>query len=352
MSDPQPWADPQLRAAWAKGDWSQILRRYRAVTGLTQRQLEPLLGMAQPYISDIERGKHQVTSAEVVERITLGLGVPEELSGVTGNQDDPSMWQPPVELRERIAHSQSRGRVDLSLANWIGTVLATYRRAEDNAGGRDLWPVVRSQLDAVTERLPDASGKVADGLLTLAAEHAHWLSWVANQEGKKGPALAWLDLAQGWAIDAGAEDLSSWINRVRSFYALDRGDPVRALRVAELARRSADGLSPAAAAIAAHQEGMAAAALGERDRARRLSDEALELALQAPDPEDRPGWLYWLDPVRAQLQRADMAYAVRDFSDAAAGYAQSLDQLRDYPRDHAYYSARYQDARSRTSSNP
>ncbi|GAA2456924.1 hypothetical protein GCM10010191_90590 [Actinomadura vinacea] len=328
-----------------------IFRRYRAVTGLTQRQLEPLVGMAQPYISNIEKGRHQVTSAEVVERITRGLEVPEELSGVARHQDDPSIWQPAVELRERIAHSQSRGRVDMSLANWIANVLGTYRRAEDNAGGVDLWPVVRSQLDAVTERLPDSSGKVADGLLTLAAEHAHWLSWVAAQEGKRGPALAWLDLAQGWAIDAGAEDLGSWVNRVRSHYALDRGDPVRALRTAELARRSANGLSPAAASVAAHQEGMAAAAVGERDRARRLSDEALDLALQAPDAEDRPGWLYWLDPVRAQLQRADRAYAVRDFSDAAAGYAQNLDQLREYPRDHAYYSARYRDARSRASSN-
>ncbi|WP_433466824.1 helix-turn-helix domain-containing protein [Spirillospora sp. CA-128828] len=350
MSDPRPWTDPQLRAAWAKRDWARILKRYRDLTGLTQSQLEAQIGVNQPYISNIERRVHRVKTAAIVERITLGLGVPAELSGVSADDDSPTMWQPPVELRERIAHSQSRGRVDMSLANWIADVLATYRRAEDNAKGRDLWTVVRSQLDAVTERLPDSSGKVADGLLTLAAEHAHWLSWVAAQENKPGPALAWLDLAQGWAIDAGAEDLTSWVTRVRSYYALDRGDPIRALRTAELGRRNAGGLTPAAASAAAHQEGLAAAALGERDRARSLADEALDLALRAPDAEERPGWLYWLDPVRAQLQRADMAYAVRDWSDAAAGYAQSLDQLREYPRDHAYYSARYQDARSRTSS--
>ncbi|NVI90726.1 helix-turn-helix transcriptional regulator [Actinomadura sp. BRA 177] len=351
MSDPRPWTDPQLRAAWAKGDWSEIFRRYRQVAGLTQRQLEPLVGMAQPYISNIERRNVTVTSAEVVERITHGLGVPEELSGVSGHEDGPSIWQPPAELRERIAHAHTTGRVNLSVATWIADVLATYRRAEDTASGRDLWPVVRSQLDAVTQLLPDSSGETADGLLTLAAEHAHWLSWVAAQENQTGPALAWLDLAQGWAIDAGADNLSSWVNRVRSYYALDRGDPVRALRIAGQARLNGTGLSPAAMAAAAQQEGLAAAALGERDRARRLADEAYDLALQVPDAEDRPGWLYWLDPVRAQLQRADLSYAVRDYSDAAAGYGQSLDQLRDYPRDHAYYSARYQDARSRTSAN-
>lgn len=351
MSERRPWTDPQLRAAWAKRDWALILRRYRDLTGLTQRQLEPLVGLPQPYISNIERRVHRVTAAHIVEQITRGLEVPEELSNVAGHEDGPTMWQPSAELRERIAHSQTRGRVDMSLPNWIAEVLATYRRAEDNARGRDLWPVVLSQLNAVTERLPDSSGKVADGLLVLAAEHAHWLSWVAAQENKPGASLAWLDLAQGWAVDAGAEDLTSWVNRVRSFYSLERGDPVRALRTAKTARHSASGLSPAAASIAAHQEGMAAAAVGERDRARRLSDMALDLALQVPAAGDRPGWLYWLDPVRAQLQRADMAYAVRDWSDAAAGYVQSLDQLRDYPRDHAYYAARYEDARSRTSSN-
>lgn len=349
MTDPRPWTDPHLRAAWAKGDWSEIFRRYRQVAGLTQRQLEPLVGMAQPYISNIERRNVTVTSAEVVERIILGLEVPEELSGVSGHEDSPSMWQPPVELRERIAHAHTTGRTDLSVATWIADVLATYRRAEDTANGRDLWPVVRSQLDAVTRLLPESSGQTADRLLSLAAEHAHWLSWVAAQEDQAGPALAWLDLARGWAIDAGAEDLSSWVNRVGSYYALDRGDPVRALRTAELARLNARALSPAAASAAAQQEGMAAAALGERDRARHLADEAFELAIQVSDAGERPGWLYWLDPVRAQLQRADMAYAVRDYRDAAAGYAQSLDGLRDYPRDHAYYSARYQDARSRTS---
>ncbi|CNF22081.1 Uncharacterised protein [Mycobacterium tuberculosis] len=307
--------------------------------------------MAQPYISDIERGKVEVKSAEVIERITRGLGVPAELSGVSVHEEGPSDWQPPAELRERIAHAHRTGRPDIRVADWVAEVLASHRRAEDVVGGRDLWPVVRSQLDAVTRLLPDASGNTADRLLALAAEHAHWLSWVAAQEDQPGPALTWLDLAHGWAIEAGAEDLSSWVNRVRSYYALDRGDPIRALRAAEQAHRGARDLSPAAASAAAQQEGLAAAALGERDRARDLADKALELALKAPEVEERPGWLYWLSPVRAQLQRADMAYAVRDWSDAAARYAQSLEELRDYPRDHAYYRARYQDARSRTSAN-
>jgi hypothetical protein len=303
--------------------------------------------MAQPEISDIERRVRKVTSAEVIERITRGLGVPEELGGLPARSEDLSYWVPPPELRERIARANAAGRPDMRIADWIAGVLATHRRTEDVVGGRDMWPVVRSQLDTVTRQLQHASREQADRLLVLAAEHAHWLSWVADQEGKHGAALAWLDLAHGWAVEAGSYDLMSWVTRVRSHYTLRRDDPVRALRTAEVARQAPGPLSPAAASIAAHAEAMAAAAVAERDRANRLADEALELALRVPDEAARPGWLYWLDPVRARLQRADAAYAVRDWTAAAAGYAAELPALEGFPRDQAYYAARLADARQR-----
>lgn len=261
-------------------------------------------------------------------------------------KDDLSGWLPPAELRDRLAHATG-GRADMRVADWIAQVLATYRRSEDIVGGRELWPVVRGQLDAVTRLIPDASGAAADRLLVLAAEHAHWLSWVAAHEDRPGPALAWLDLAHGWAAEAGADDLTSWVMRVRSYYLLGRGDPVRALRTAEAARHAPRELSPAAASIAAQAESLAAAAVGERDRARRLADEALDRALQVPDAGERPGWLYWLDPTRARLHHAEVAYAVRDWRTAADGFEACLDELRDFPRDHAHYAAQLQDARAR-----
>lgn len=346
MADRAVWADPRLRAAWAARDWAAVFREYRRAAGISQRDLESLVGMAQPDISAIERGRRRVTSTDVIDRITRGLNVPEELGGIPARDPGLAEWQPPAELRDRVAHATATGRADLRVADWMVKVLGTYRRSEDTVGGRELWPVVRSQLDAVTRLVPDSSGQTADRLLALAGEHAHWLSWVAYHEGRIGPALSWLDLAHGWATEAGAADLVSWVARVRSYFLLGRSDPVRALRLAEAARY-APGLSPAAASVAAHAESMAAAALGERDRARRAGDEALQLALQAPDEEERPGWLYWLDPVRARLQHADVAYAVRDWRTAADGYGENLTWLEGYPRDYAYYAARFEDARAR-----
>ncbi len=302
--------------------------------------------MPQPHISAIESGRRRVMSAELMARITEGLQVPDELTGIAV-RPDLTGWSPPAELRDRIAHAHVTGRTDLRTAEWIGRVLVEYRRAEDEVGGRDLWPTVRSQLDSITGMLPDASGRAADKLLLLAAEHAHWLSWVCWQADKPGPALSWLDLASGWATDGGHADMSSWVNRVRAYYSLRRGDPIRALRTAEEARVTAQALSPAAASVAAHQAAMAAAALSERDKAARLAEEARAYAGMVPDPEDRPGWLYWLTPVRAQLQEADTAYACREWERAADGFRDALPQLVGYPRDHEHYSARLEDAEQR-----
>ncbi|WP_406420916.1 helix-turn-helix domain-containing protein [Streptomyces sp. NBC_00842] len=345
MSSRGLWADVRLRAAWARQDWAAILREYRRAADLSQRDLEPLVGMPQPHISAIESGRRQVTSAEVMARITEGLSVPPELSAVA-HRPDLDKWGPPTELRERIAHGHSTGRTDLRTADWIGEVLAQHRRAEDEIGGRDLWTVVRSQLDAVTLLIPGTTGPASDRLMLLAAEHAHWLSWVSAQQGRIGAALAWIDVAHGWAVDGGHADMASWVHRIRSYYSMRHGDPVRALRTAEAARL-AMGLSPAAASVAAHQAAVAAAALGERERARRLADEALELALRVPEETDRPGWLYWLNPARAMLQAADSAYVCRDWQAAADGIRAALPGLVGYPRDHAYYLARMEDATRR-----
>lgn len=344
MAGREVWTDTRLRAAWAAGDWGLVLREYRRAARITQVELENLVGLPQPHISAIENGRRRVTTAELQTRITEGLQVPPELTGATDHTF--SEWAPPSELRARIEHAFATGRADLRTADRLANVLAHHRRSEDEGGGVDLWPVVRSQLDAVTRILPDTSGAAADRLLLLAAEHAHWLSWVAWTEQQHGDALAWLDTAHGWAIDGGHQDMGSWVLRVRSYYQLAHGDPRRALRTAEAARETS-GTTPAARGVAAHQAAMAAAALGDRGRARELRDEALMLALQVPDEEERPGWLYWLDPARAHAQAAEASYACRECGDAVAGLRKALPGLAAYPRDHDYYAAKLTDAERR-----
>ncbi|PJN40609.1 transcriptional regulator [Streptomyces sp. CB02959] len=351
MGDPRLWTDVRLRAAWARRDWAAVLREYKRTAGISQLKLGELIGMPQSHVSLIVRGKRRVLTAEVIQRITEGLQVPDELRGLTDHSAvEGGSWSPDPQLRERIAHAHATGRADLRTADWIGKVLTEHRKAEDVVGGRDLWQVVKAQLNSVTGLLPTASGGSADRLLILAAEHAHWLSWVAAGQGRRGAAISWLDLGAGWALEAGSSDLVSWFARVRSQYTLRHAnDPVRALRTAEAATYGLGGgrLSPAAESIALHATSLAAAAVGERDRAQQLADRAYDLAVQVPDEEERPGWLYWLDPVRAMLNRTDVAYASRNWSAAVDGYREALGMLANYPRDHARYSERLQDAERR-----
>lgn len=341
-----PWADLRLRASWARRDWAAILRAYRAATGLSQIKLAALVGLSQSDVSLIERGKREVREAAVMDRIAEGLHVPPELLDLPG-AGARTEWSPDPELQERIARAHVTGRTDTRSADWIAVVLAEHRRAEDDGAGRDLWPIVRSQLDAVTKLVPGSAGETADKLMVLAAEHAHWLSWVAAGQGQRGPALAWLDVAHGWALDAGSADMASWLTRVRAYYTLGAGDPVRALRTAETAIRGPGQLSPSAASIASHTAAMAAAAVGERDRARRLAEQAYKAALQAPTADERPGWLYWLSPTRAKLLLGEAAHASRDWSTAVDALREGLDELDGYPRDHEFYRTRMEDARRR-----
>ncbi|GAA4663326.1 helix-turn-helix domain-containing protein [Streptomyces youssoufiensis] len=339
------WTDARLRAAWARADFAGVFRQYRRLSGLSQTRLGELVGLSQAYVSIVERGRRHITQEAVIARIAGGLGVPEELGGIR-QQGDLGRWHPPPELRERVAHAHATGRADLRAADAIGDVLAHYRRTEDEVGGRDLWPVVSAQLTTVTALLPATSGRAADRLLILAAEHAHWLSWVASREGQPGAARAWLDLAAGWAAEAGAADMAAWVGRVRARYLNQHGDPLRALRVAEAAY-AAGPLSPAAEAVARTEAALAAAACGDRALAGHLADRAVDLAAEVPAEEDRPPWLYWLSPARVAAQRGEVAYASRDWQGAVDHWRDALADLAAFPRDHAYYASRLEDAQAR-----
>ncbi|WP_217199919.1 helix-turn-helix domain-containing protein [Streptomyces buecherae] len=68
-----------MRQALADRDIAAVFRHYRRHTGTSQTRLGALTGLAQSDISAIERGVRRVTSAEVLDRITNGLDIPQHL---------------------------------------------------------------------------------------------------------------------------------------------------------------------------------------------------------------------------------------------------------------------------------
>jgi transcriptional regulator with XRE-family HTH domain len=54
----------------------RVLKRFREQKGLTQLALAKRSGVAQGYISELEAGKEQNPSIEIVRKLAKALGVP------------------------------------------------------------------------------------------------------------------------------------------------------------------------------------------------------------------------------------------------------------------------------------
>lgn len=237
----------------------------------------------------------------------------------------------------------TNGPTDEILTKHLASLLESHRRLEDVVSGDDLWPVVRAQLDTVSTLL---SRSPSAQLFTLGGEHAHWLSWVAMRQGRSGEAKMWLNLSYGWSLDGQCPDLTLWTLRVRSSYDLAEGRKERALKVARAAL-DVPGVAAASVSIAAHAASMACAALGDRDEALRYADQAHRMAVATAEEQERPAWLYWLSPERGELHRADVAYAVGDYGDAASGFRLADSGLSGFPKDREYYLTRKERALAR-----
>nr|WP_325114490.1 helix-turn-helix transcriptional regulator [Streptomyces sp. GMR22] len=132
------WSHPQLAAAVLSEDWSAVFRAYRKLTGLSQSRLGERVGLVQPDVSDIERGRRRVTSVEVRQRIVEGLGIPSRLQAAaapmtTGKAPVASLTlsgpAPDADLLARVTSvvdSAHRG----TLPPWIGLMRCLPHTAE------------------------------------------------------------------------------------------------------------------------------------------------------------------------------------------------------------------------------
>ncbi|WP_149564033.1 helix-turn-helix domain-containing protein [Streptomyces cacaoi] len=356
MGDPHPglWTHPRLLAALAAEDWGAVFRAYRGLTGLSQTRLGALVGLAQPDVSEVERGHRRVTSAEVRDRIVSGLGVPERVRpgaasppllpvpGLAPDSEQSDDGFPDGDLLERITGVvDGSRRADGPTLDWLEKLLAEHRRAEDFIGARPLVAVMREQLRTVVGLYGGARGSLAERVVRLAAEHAQFLAWMAQDQGATARALAWYDRSHEWALEAGDADMAATTLSMKAHLAWSKGRAERCVRLAEAARSSAPEASSAVRGMAAQMAGRGHALAGTSDAAHRLLDEAQLLVGRAAErPEDNPPWLYFYDETWFTLQRGMAALHLRDWSSAAERLTAGLDALdTSYRRDRAWYAA-------------
>ncbi|MEV5508006.1 helix-turn-helix domain-containing protein [Streptomyces orinoci] len=343
------WAHPRLVSALARDDWAAVFRLFRRLEGVSQAKLGERVGLAQSDVSDIERGTRRVTSVEVRRRITEGLCVPPELltggarphSGPVAGLALPQM-APDGDLLARVT-SVVKGstRADAPTLDWLDRLLAEHRRAEDLIGSRPLVDVMREQLRTVMDLHPDAGGPLADRVVRLAAEHAQFLAWMAQDQGEAGAAVAWYDRSHEWALEAGDANMASTTLSMKAHLAWSGGRGTRCIRLAEAARWSAPGVSRGVQGMAAQMAARGYALNGDGNGARRLLDEARELiAAAAGRPEDEPPWMYFYGETWFTLQRGMAELHLGDWQRAIGNLTTGLGELPDdFRRDKTWYRA-------------
>ncbi len=344
------WAHPRLAAAVMNADWAAVFRTYRQlVGGVSQSKLGERVGLAQSDVSDIERGRRRVTSLEVRQRIVAGLGIPDGLlkgdaRPCTGPVASLALESvaPDEDLLARVASAVEGSTCpDHATLDWLERLLAEHRRAEDLIGSRPLVDVMRQQLRTVVGLHGSARGRLPDRAVRLAAEHAQFLAWMAQDQGASAAALAWYDRSHEWALEAGDADMAATTLSMKAHMAWSAGRGTRCVRLAEAARWSAPGASRGVRGMAAQMAARGHALNREGDDARRLLDEAQSLISRAAErPEDEPPWMYFYDETWFTLQRGMAEMHLGAWRAATDQLTSGLAALPDhYRRDKAWYRA-------------
>ncbi|MEV6563925.1 helix-turn-helix domain-containing protein [Streptomyces kronopolitis] len=344
------WSHPRLLAAVADENWGAVFRTYRQLAGVSQMKLGGRVGLAQPDVSEIERGRRRVTSMEVRKRIIEVLGIPRErlAPAPAGARELPvpglafAGLAPDEDLLVRVTSAvDGAQRVDSATLDWLDRLLAEHRSAEDYIGSRPLVEVMGQQLRTVVNLHTGARGPLAERVVRLAAEHAQFLAWMAQDQGETAAALAWYDRSHEWALEAGDADMAATTLSMKAHMAWSGGRGPRCVRLAQAARWSAPGTSLGVQGMAAQMEARGHALHGASDEARRLLDEAQDLISRAAQrPEDEPVWMYFYDETWFTLQRGMAAMHFGDWADATRHLTSGLGAVPvSFRRDRAWYRA-------------
>jgi transcriptional regulator with XRE-family HTH domain len=81
------WLKPDMVDALKRRDFADILKLYRRWTGASQTDISALVGVSQPYVSDVENRKTRVSALDLIERFADGLNAPRHALGLAERHD-------------------------------------------------------------------------------------------------------------------------------------------------------------------------------------------------------------------------------------------------------------------------
>ncbi|MFF8481863.1 helix-turn-helix domain-containing protein [Streptomyces antibioticus] len=375
----------QALSAW---DFGTVVRVVRRRSGLSQKAVQDLTGLAQGFISNVERGLKEVNGREAIIALLTGLGLPSDLrplllapfaqieSQRLGETIDPLLpWTAArmvtsleaavggamsgLNRRSVIAALGGAGLTQYILQTAIAppeTVAATARNGIGVSG--QLLTSLQSTTDAL--RLADAS-RGSGNLARAATAHLKVLLRLLKEgdfNETTGQRLAGVTadtaIQTGWYhFDSGAHSTAhslllgalraahaSGDSRLRAgalsflaIYGYSAGDPRDAITAARTARQIiADRDAPALHAMLLTRQARGHARLREERQAHIALEEAQMLCARGRG-EDDPHWLYWINSGEIMGQTGSCLLdlgrpeqAARAFADARNAF--SPDEIR------------------------
>ncbi len=371
--DPPPdlWQRPDMIIALADRDIGTTFRIYRRWTGITQQDLAEMIGgIAQPRISAIERGREQVMSLNLIQRIASGLGVPGHLLGLAPEVMDETcsaIHDEDVQRREfhRLAASVLTGAaLDWPDATWevaasppggvdapvrIGdSDVARYRKhlewlyeLDNTYGGGAAYRLTVTAVQQMRRALDSASyspttGNTLARVLGEATEHAGWLAYDA---GRQDDARYWWLEALAAAQTVDDDDVSTVAFASMSLAASTVGTPRDVINLARAAQRcAAIRNTPRLRSLLLVREAVGHAAQGERKTTWSAFTQADNLV--GTDTDADPYWLEFWGEADLACHRMKAAEILGDLDAAIQAAREAVVAVNPrFARNHAAYLA-------------
>ncbi|MGW6454337.1 helix-turn-helix domain-containing protein [Streptomyces sp. NPDC055078] len=394
------WRDERVLRALAAWDFGEILGLLRRRSGLSQMAVCALTGLTQSYISDLERGRKQLSGRDAIIDFLSGLGLPadlrplllEPLGGagrvpVGGGLDPDLPWtvdRMVLSLDVAIGGSMKRRRVltalgGAGLTHYVlqSAIAPAEAMASSTGGGARVAPPLINSLQATTDALRQIDASSGSGsLAATASTHLRVLldllkNGTYNEPMGRKLAAVTADTAMqaGWfTFDSGAHDAAQGLfvgalraahasgdSRLRAgalaylaIHGYSVGDPRDAVTAARTARQAISTWdAPALHAMLLTRQARGHARLREERHARTALEEARKLCARGRG-EDDPHWLYWINQGEILGQTGSCYLDLGRPAEAAAAFAEARGVLsRHEIRTHAQFLSRAATAQMR-----
>jgi transcriptional regulator with XRE-family HTH domain len=312
------WERVEVRDALGRRDVGALFRLVQRYVGASQTQIGIATGLAQGTVSRIMNGSRLVNTFDVIERVAVGLGMPDDariMLGLAPTRGKPSSapaapepdvrptssdkdedvnrrafvggtlgaaMMPAIRLddlnRLVAAMNDVRRYFDASVVDYLRQRLAACGDEDRLRGPKETLPVVLGIIGAIDRNVRDVKVPVRRELLSVGARAAEFAGWLYRDIGVPELADYWHDRAMEWAQACGDTAMQGYLLVKKSQSAWDARDAVRMLTLAQAAQEGPWQLPANLRAEAAQQEARGYAMLkAPFDQVERKVDDARRL---------------------------------------------------------------------------